>query len=260
MKKQTNYKIIYVFLLKKISYMEYILIKDAEDLRFLTIKAIKYLASADVLLTDAGISDKITGYLSANCIVMNINQLHAFLPTIASDLPKMIVRLCGDEWKALQQEEKVIHLFKEIGYKISVVPGVNIVNRVSGENHFPLTIRNRNESFWVCDASLFHPAKKELVKKLHAIAASNITVAIKHGDKKIVTFLSTIFSLYRHEETPVLANDSAGNVISYTLGDLQCGALKNLRYRLLVVNPCIKMLAAAKFRTEEMADTRLATG
>lgn len=239
--------------------MKYTLIKDAEDLRFLTVKAAKCIAEAQFLVVDSAISDEINELVPVNSFKLHINELRSYLSARPDRLPSNIVHISGNDTDISEEEGSIVCYLKGIGYQLSIIPGVNVVNRIAGQNHFPLTIRNRNESFWVCDARFFYPSVKEMIEKIHAVASSNAAMAIKHINIDALRFMATIISIYRHQETPVLVNDFGGGVDCYTLMEIQ-DRLAEDQYKLVVINPCVRMLKAAAFSVEEVLESRLATG
>ncbi|MEH6308658.1 hypothetical protein RYH73_23600 [Olivibacter sp. CPCC 100613] len=240
--------------------MKYTLIKEAEELRFLTVKAVKCIAKAELLIIDSTITDEIFNFASINCHIVHLDVFFDYLSTCKGSFPGNIVRLCNNETSIVTQDEMVIRYLKQIGYQLLIIPGINMVNRIAGQNHFPLTIRNRNESFWVCDARFFCQSGKEPIEKLHSVAASNATIAIKFVSIDTLKFMLTTINIYRHKETPVLITDFNNDVYCHTLMDINNGKLKEDQYKLIIVNPCTKMINTSAFSVEEVLEKRSAIG
>lgn len=217
--------------------MDFVLIKNAENADFLTIKAVRHIKEADLLITEFFISEKLSKYLRTSCSILNQNEYQHYLTDTNQRWVKKIVYLMGDSGINRTEETKTTDYFRHLGYKAIVLPGISEINRITGQNHFPLTIRHRNESFWVYDGKTNNIISE--TEKFKQIAATTATIVIKNPLKQTHALISLIYQ-YRNPDTPVLLSTKQHDVINCTLKDLLKKKADIERYLMIVINPSSK--------------------
>ncbi len=179
------------------------------DPDLLTLKAVKVLQTADVVLYDALINDEILKLCpeSATKVYVGkragrhslpqqeINQLmvqHAFTSG-------HVVRLKGgDPFIFGRGYEEMLHI-ESFGIEVQVVPGISSAIAVPELCRVPLTARGLSESFWVVTGTTRCGVVSDDIQ--HA-ARSNATVVILMGMHKL-TEIMKIFAQHGKEDTPV---------------------------------------------------------
>jgi len=216
------------------------LIKSTLNHDLCTIKAIKHIQMADIIIADEHTDPKLFHYASEKCTIIPYKPEKTILsfPHIAR-----VVRLTEEISSTHQSELDEMELFRNLGYDAELIPGISMVNGITGENYFPLTIRGRNESFWVYDSRMICTNKKEKYRQLAYVAESNATLIILTDlslnlEEQIKSLITTV-SLYRCLETPVLCCQVTSEVTHTTIKDLMHHASKNERTYMLVINPSI---------------------
>jgi uroporphyrin-III C-methyltransferase len=237
--------------------MDFVLIKNAENADFITIKAVRHIKEADLLITEFFISEKLSSYFHSDCKILNANEYKNYFIDIKQHSPKKIVYLTGDNSLNKTEEAKKTNYFRNLGYKITVLPGISEINRITGQNHFPLTIRHRNESFWVYDGKA--GTHLHAVEKFKQIAATATTIIIRNPLDQIYSLLSLI-NQYRNPDTPVLLSTKQNRAIHCTLKDLLKKKAEINLYQMIVINPSSKDFPSIEFSYQSPLNSNLATG
>lgn len=238
--------------------MDFVLIKNAENADFLTIKAVKHIKEADLLITGFFISEKLSSYIHPSCRILNENEYQHYFTAANQQYAKNIVYLIGDCDTNRTAETEKTSYFKNLGYNIVVLPGISEINRITGQNHFPLTIRHRNESFWVYDGKTNTAIQG--TEKFKQIAATAATIVITNPLNQTRPLLSLIYQ-YRNPDTPVLLSTKKTRIINCTLKDLLKKKADMERYLMIVINPSTKNLPSIELSYQSPSlNTSLATG
>jgi len=170
------------------------------DPELLTLKAVKILKKADVVLYDALANEELLTYCKSSCQLIYVGKkpgIHQYQQIFINDLivecaenHQNVVRLKGgDPFVFGRGYEELEHAEKH-GLEVEVVPGISSAVSVPAVNQIPLTCRGINESFWVVTGTTMD---QQLSGDVALAARSSATVIILMGMKR----LSTIVSLFK---------------------------------------------------------------
>jgi len=179
------------------------------DEELITIKAIKAIESADVILYDALINDTLLKYASGNAELIFVGKrkgCYSFQQEQINDLIVSrakshghVVRLKGGDPFIFGRGAEEIDYARQFDIKTYVVPGISSSLAVPAYQGIPLTKRGISESFWVITGT----TKSHQISKDVALAAkSSATVVILMGMGKLNEIVQ-IFSKENKQETSV---------------------------------------------------------
>ena len=162
------------------------------DADLITLKAIKAIKSADVILYDALINEELLEYASAKaelifvgkrkgCYRYQQNQINELIVSRAKSYGH-VVRLKGGDPFVFGRGAEEIDYAKQYGLKTYVVPGISSAIAVPAYQGIPLTKRNASESFWVITGTT---KKHQLSTDVALAAKSTATVVILMGMGKL---------------------------------------------------------------------------
>ena len=179
------------------------------DPDLITVKAIKAIKSADVILYDALINRDLLNYApiktekiyvgkrKGSCVFQQeqINEL--IVNRAKSD--GHVVRLKGGDPFIFGRGAEEIEYAQQFGLETHLVPGISSALAVPAYQNIPLTKRGSAESFWVLTGT----TKNHKISKDIALAAqSNATIVILMGMSKLDEIIKQ-FQLYDKNEMPV---------------------------------------------------------
>lgn len=179
------------------------------DLELITIKAIKAIESADVILYDALINEELLKYASKNCELIFVGKrkgCYAFQQEQINELivskakeKGHVVRLKGGDPFVFGRGAEEIDYVKPYGLETFMIPGISSAIAVPAYQGIPLTKRGAAESFWVITGT----TKAHKLSGDVAIAAkSSATVVILMGMGKLDEIVR-IFSQENKQDTPI---------------------------------------------------------
>ncbi|MFT6836791.1 MAG: uroporphyrin-III C-methyltransferase [Sediminicola sp.] len=171
------------------------------DVELITLKAIKALASADVVLYDALVDPKLLAYAkhSEHIFVGKRKGCYAYLQQQINELIVSrahshghVVRLKGGDPFVFGRGAEEMEYAAQAGLAVAMVPGISSCVAVPASQNIPVTKRGAAESFWVITGT----TKDHRLSTDVALAAkSNATVVILMGMSK----LSAIVDLFKQE-------------------------------------------------------------
>lgn len=179
------------------------------DPDLITLKAVKILKKADVVLYDALANPLLLDHCSKECIKVFVgkrkgihsltqDQINKKIVEYASKY-KVIVRLKGGDPFVFGRASEEIDVAQKHGIKVQSIPGITSAISVPESVLIPLTSRGTNESFWVTTGT----TKIDTVSTdLHHAAQSSATVIILMAMSKIEEIMD-IFLKYRIPDTPI---------------------------------------------------------
>ncbi|MBO0322742.1 uroporphyrinogen-III C-methyltransferase [Muricauda sp. CAU 1633] len=178
------------------------------DLELITLKGIKALRSADVVLYDALVDPALLEYASKaeqifvgkrkGCYRYQQEQINELIVQRASE-GVHVVRLKGGDPFVFGRGAEEMEFAANHGVEVAVVPGISSSVSVPAAQNIPVTKRGAAESFWVITGTT---KDHKLSKDVALAAKSNATVVILMGMSK----LGEIMELFREEgkqDTPV---------------------------------------------------------
>ena len=219
------------------------------DPELITLKGIKALADADVLLYDALVHPELLRYVKKSAEKIFVGKRagkHSFKQEDINQLivekavgGKHVVRLKGGDPFIFARGKEEVEYAETFGIPSEVVLGISSIN-LPGYYGIPLTRRGVNESFWVITATTKEGA---LSKDVALAAQSTATVVLFMGLKK----LEQISRLYRNEGKGGLpaALISRGSLADGTVHFTTVDALAAKREQEKVAAPALVVIGEA---------------
>ncbi len=178
------------------------------DIELITIKAIKTIKDADVVLYDALVNEELLQYASPQAEVVFVGKrfgCHAYSQDQINDLIVAmakrhghVVRLKGGDPFVFGRGSEEIEFAQKYGLETAVVPGISSSLGVPATNGISLTQRGVSESFWVITGTT---SSHRLSADVVLASMSSATVVILMGMNK----LEEIVSIYKRNRTDDLA-------------------------------------------------------
>ncbi|MDM1295763.1 uroporphyrinogen-III C-methyltransferase [Sphingobacterium sp. N143] len=172
------------------------------DPELISLKGIKAIQKADVILYDALVNDELLDYAKADCIKIYVGKRAEQLSTSQDEINRLlvdyalnyghVVRLKGGDPFVFGRGGEEIDYIAQYGIETAVVPGISSAIGLTGLQQIPLTYRGISESFWVITGS---KSDGSLSSDLYLAAESNATVVVLMGYGK----LAEIVGIYREK-------------------------------------------------------------
>ncbi|AZJ35615.1 uroporphyrinogen-III C-methyltransferase [Tenacibaculum singaporense] len=179
------------------------------DADLITLKAIKALEQADVVLYDALVNNELLGYVNPDAELIFVGKRRGCYRYQQEQINDLIVargfshghvvRLKGGDPFIFGRGAEEMEYAAKHGLEVAVVPGISSSLAVPAYQNIPLTKRGSSESFWVITGTT---KQHQLSNDVALAAKSNATVVILMGMGK----LSEIIQLFKAEgknELPV---------------------------------------------------------
>ncbi|OOV19301.1 uroporphyrinogen-III C-methyltransferase [Flavobacterium sp. LM4] len=173
------------------------------DVELITLKAIKALENADVVLYDALVNEELLQYATQaeivfvgkrlGCHAYTQDQINELIVSMANRYGH-VVRLKGGDPFVFGRGSEEIEFAEKFGLETAVVPGISSALGVPASAGISLTQRKVAESFWVITGTT---SSHELSKDVHLASQSAATVVILMGMHK----LDEIISIYQENRT-----------------------------------------------------------
>jgi len=173
------------------------------DVELITLKAIKALESANVVLYDALVNEELLQYATQAEIIFVGKRIgcHAYSQDQINDLIVSmakkhghVVRLKGGDPFVFGRGSEEIDFAQQFGIETAIVPGISSALGVPASNGISLTQRKVSESFWVITGTT---SDHKLSKDVALASQSSATVIILMGMNK----LDEIVALYQNNRT-----------------------------------------------------------
>lgn len=179
------------------------------DPELITLKGIRALESADVVLYDALAHSDILKYAPVNCEKIFVGKKKGVCQFPQEDINKLIVEKAlksghvirlkgGDPFIFGRGHEEILYA-QAFGIETAVVPGISSSIAVPELQGIPLTRRGINDSFWVLTGTT---KEHELSADIEKAARSNATVVVLMGMTKLAEIME-VFKKEGKNETPV---------------------------------------------------------
>ncbi len=162
------------------------------DPDLITLKGIKAIQSADVVLYDALVSADIVAMIPKGIPALCVGKragIHSYKQEEINDLIVEfaylyghVVRLKGGDSFVFGRGSEEIAFAVAQGIKVNVVPGISSAIAVPAAANIPLTARGFSESFWVVTGTT---KNGEISKDISLAAQSTATVVILMGLSRI---------------------------------------------------------------------------
>jgi uroporphyrin-III C-methyltransferase len=173
------------------------------DVELITLKAIKALENADVVLYDALVNEELLQYAAKaeivfvgkrlGCHAYTQDQINELIVSMANRYGH-VVRLKGGDPFIFGRGSEEIDYVEQFGLETDIVPGISSALGVPASVGISLTQRQVAESFWVITGTT---SNHELSKDVNLASKSNATVVILMGMHK----LDQIIAIYQENRT-----------------------------------------------------------
>lgn len=158
------------------------------DPELITLKALKALQEADVILYDALANQELLCYCRPEALQMYVGKRRGAASVSQEEINERIVECArlyghvvrlkgGDPFVFGRGFEELLHA-EQHGVQTAYIPGISSAVAVPGLAGVPLTHRGTSESFWVITGSR---ANGSVSHELHAAARSTATVVVLMG-------------------------------------------------------------------------------
>jgi uroporphyrin-III C-methyltransferase len=200
------------------------------DPDLISVKGIKVLTQADVVLYDALVHPELLSYASSKALKIHVGKRagkHSFKQEEINNLiieyafsHGHVVRLKGGDPFIFARGKEEIEYAESFGITTQVVPGISSIN-LAGMYGVPLTTRGVNESFWVVTATT---KSGELSKDVAKVAETTATAVFLMGLRK-ASAISEAYEQQFKSNLPavIVSNGSLENAKVYrtTVGKLE---------------------------------------
>ncbi|MES2730561.1 MAG: uroporphyrinogen-III C-methyltransferase [Bacteroidota bacterium] len=200
------------------------------DPDLISMKGVKALAEADVILYDALVHPSLLDYAPADALRIFVGKKVGFCEFAQHDIHDLIIQYAfshghvvrlkgGDPFVFGRGYEELSHA-RRFGIATEVIPGISSSIAVPEMQSIPLTCRGINESFWVVTGTTMN---HELSRDISLAAQSTATIVILMGMKNLKKIVE-IFKAAGKADTP------AAIIQNGTLADekLALGMVENL--------------------------------
>ena len=170
------------------------------DPDLITLKGIKAIESADVILYDALVNEELLTYAKDSCTKIYVGKRAERLSTSQDYINKLlvdyalthghVVRLKGGDPFVFGRGGEELDFVRQFDIPTAVVPGISSSVGLTGLQQIPLTYRGISESFWVITGST---SDGRLSEDLYHAVKTNATVVVLMGYSK----LQKIIELYQ---------------------------------------------------------------
>jgi uroporphyrin-III C-methyltransferase len=203
------------------------------DAELITLKGIKAIKQADVILYDALANDELLEYASEGVPLIFVGKRRGGCAFSQEEINQLIVenaykyghvvRLKGGDPFVFGRGFEELEFAKAFNIPVSVIPGISSAIAVPEMQEIPLTSRGVSESFWVTTGT----TKDGSVSKDIALAAqSTATIVILMAMSKLEDIMD-IFSSNGKAKTPVaIIQHGTTDKEKYLLGDVSNIATK----------------------------------
>lgn len=179
------------------------------DPELITLKAVKALAAANVILYDALANEALLEHASPvalkifvgkrfGCHALSQHEINTMIMEYAFSHGH-VVRLKGGDPFVFGRAQEEIHFACENGIEVKIVPGISSALAVPSMQMIPLTSRGIAESFWVTTGTT---RTGDISSDIKLAAQSTATVIILMAMSKLEQIME-IFSAAGKEKTPV---------------------------------------------------------
>jgi len=202
------------------------------DIDLITLKGIKAIREADVVLYDALVNEELLQYAKPSCTKIYVGKRAERLSTSQDYINKLmvdyalthghVVRLKGGDPFVFGRGGEELDYIRQFNIPTAVVPGISSSIGLTGLQQIPLTYRGISESFWVITGST---SDGRLSDDLYKAVETNATIVVLMGYSK----LQQIVGLYQ--------SHGRGNL---PIALIQNGSLPNERVALGTVNTILE--------------------
>ncbi len=214
------------------------------DPDLITLKAIKALKSADVVLYDALVNEELLEYTNPNaelifvgkrrgCYKYQQEQINELIVSRAKS-DGHVVRLKGGDPFIFGRGAEEMEYAASFGLETAVVPGISSSLAVPANQNIPLTKRGSTESFWVITGTT---KQHKLSQDVALAAKSNATVVILMGMEKLPEIVKLFKSEGKNQLPVAIIQD--GTTVREKVGIGTVDTIEQVVYENELSNPAI---------------------
>lgn len=227
------------------------------DTDLITIKAIKVLKTADVVLYDALVNEDLLDYINPKAELIFVGKRRGCYRYQQEQINELIVarakthghvvRLKGGDPFIFGRGAEEMEYAASFDIETAMVPGISSSLAVPATQNIPLTKRGSAESFWVITGTT---KEHELSKDIALAARSNATIVILMGMGK----LTEIIALFKQEQKNNLpvAIIQDGTTINEKIGIGTVSTIENIVVEKGLRNPAIIVLGEVVKHREKL--------
>jgi len=178
------------------------------DPDLITVKGVKALKKADVVLYDALINRELLKYVSKNAKLLFVGKRKGFHSYSQDEINKLIVekafehgnvvRLKGGDPFIFGRGSEEIEYIESFGIETEVISGISSSMAVPASQGISLTKRGVSESFWVITGTT---SERKLSNDVYLAAQSTATIVILMGMSKLKEIVA-IFKKFEKDAMP----------------------------------------------------------
>ena len=179
------------------------------DPDLITVKGIKALQQADVVMYDALVHPDLLNYCRPDALKVYVGKRRGAYSCVQEDINPLIVhyaqqyghvvRLKGGDSFVFGRGYEEIEFARQHGIDTEVVPGLSSSYAVPASAGIPLTTRGISDSFWVVTGTT---KNGQFAADLHLAAQSSATVVVLMGMHKLAEVMA-VFAHCGKANTPV---------------------------------------------------------
>ncbi|RBW57161.1 uroporphyrinogen-III C-methyltransferase [Tenacibaculum sp. E3R01] len=231
------------------------------DVELITLKAIKALKNADVVLYDALVNPELLDYINPKAELIFVGKRRGCYRYQQEQINELIVargfshghvvRLKGGDPFIFGRGAEEMQYAATYGLEVAVIPGISSSLAVPAYQNIPLTKRGSSESFWVITGTT---KQHKLSNDVRLAAKSNATVVVLMGMGK----LSEIVSLFKEEgksELPVAIIQN-GTTPEEKIGIGTVDTIEEVVSKNNLSNPAIIVLGEVVKHRQQLADVK----
>jgi len=241
------------------------------DPELITVKGLKAIQEAKVILYDALSNNELLEHASANCLKRYVGKRAGMHVYSQDEINHMIVqyaltygsvvRLKGGDSFVFGRGQEEIAYARQFDIAAEVVPGITSAISVPGMNKIPVTARNVSEGFWVITGTT---QNGNLSRDLQFAIQANTTVVILMGMSKLAD-ITAAYTAQGRGNTPAAIIQN-GTLPTQKLGLGNVADLEQIAEKNHLRNPAIIVIgevvrfheAFQDLQTQIAADLKLA--
>jgi len=214
------------------------------DPDLITLKAIKALKSADVVLYDALVNEELLDYVNPNAELVFVGKRRGCYKYQQEQINELIVaraksdghvvRLKGGDPFIFGRGAEEMEYAASFGLETAVVPGISSSLAVPAYQNIPLTKRGSTESFWVITGTT---KQHKLSEDVALAAKSNATVVILMGMAKLPEIVKLFQSEGKNQLPVAIIQD--GTTVREKVGIGTVDTIEKVVYENELSNPAI---------------------
>ena len=216
------------------------------DPELITVKGLKVIQKADVILYDALVSTELLDYAPIGCKKIYVGKRKGHKEFPQEEINQLIlfyairygcvVRLKGGDPNVFGRGHEEMEYVKCRGIAVEMISGISSVLAAPAAAGIPLTKRGINESFWVITGTL---SSGEISNDISLAAQSTATVVILMGMTHLQKIVG-LFQQFRSQREPMAliqqATTAHQKIVIGTAGDIvQRGIESNISSPAVIV-------------------------